>query len=73
MMMLDAAEQAKSKWCPFARVRALDNGSVNRFGLSSEDWPHCIADGCMAWRWANQPADETKHRGYCGLVSKENA
>jgi hypothetical protein len=69
--MITTAEEAKTKWCPFARVRAVESAAVNRTDLAPTDWPHCIADDCMAWRWWNQPANETKHKGYCGLVGKE--
>ena len=65
------AEEAKTKWCPFARVRHGESNSVNRHsGGDPSIWPHCIADECMAWRWWNQPANEAKHKGYCGLVGK---
>lgn len=33
--------EAKTKWCPFR-----GGGQV------SEDQTHCLASGCMAWRWA---------------------
>ena len=72
--MILTAEEAKTKWCPFARVAAQGGAGVNRHvGASPSTWPHCITDSCMAWRWWNQPANEAKHRGYCGLVGKEAA
>jgi hypothetical protein len=75
--MIVTAEEAKTKWCPFARVRPAmtDAGAVNRLdrGDDPSAWPHCIADSCMAWRWVNQPANEAKHKGSCGLVEKEAA
>jgi hypothetical protein len=71
--MMLTAEEAKTKWCPFARLGSYQSGGVNRSGLSPSDWPHCIAEDCMAWRWWNQPANEAKHKGYCGLVGKEAA
>lgn len=70
--MIVTAEEAKTKWCPFARTVAYHtSGAVNRLaGLTPSDWPHCIADDCMAWRWWNQPSNEAKHKGYCGLAGK---
>jgi len=53
-------EQAKEKWCPFTRaVATFKNGddtvcaSYNRAITSWElmEYTHCIASGCMAWRW----------------------
>lgn len=64
------AEEAKTKWCPFARIRAFDSGAVNRSGLQPSDWPHCIADGCMMWEWRNNPGPESgkQRSGVCGLM-----
>lgn len=54
-------EEAKTKWCPFARVgvRWMDSQAesladltavpVNR-GSSAEDLARCIGSACMAWR-----------------------
>lgn len=66
--MLTTAEAARTKWCPFARTWALDSGAVNRSGLGKDDWPHCIADDCMLWEWRNQPANDAKRVGCCGLA-----
>lgn len=48
-------DEAKTKWCPFARVGSEKTGigSINR------DWAivektmaaNCIGSTCMAWRW----------------------
>lgn len=50
-------EEARNKWCPFARV-TIDAPGVdtawNRF--PGNETPHgtlCIGSQCMAWRWAS--------------------
>lgn len=71
-------EEARTKWCPFARVvteREPKNpafGPYNRLALNGEDpddqmWMqdpeiHCIASDCMAWR------TNAAGYAYCGLV-----
>lgn len=67
-------EEAKLKWCPFARAAsAIGPVAVNRMETSlTEDGSIadpdclCLAAGCMMWRWRG-PHDEK--RGYCGLAS----
>lgn len=46
-------EQAKTKWCPQARVTGMDGPSGNRHvlhadGLNGAD--RCIASACVVWR-----------------------
>lgn len=67
--MILTEQEAKLRWCPFARITEHSTDgvtSVNRWhGYSSEldpSDPPCIGSMCMAWR----PYDET--RGYCGLA-----
>jgi hypothetical protein len=63
-------EEAKTKWCPFARVIALtENGREhhagnrvrehNDGGISFRDdfnprSARCIGSACMAWRWLHK-------------------
>jgi hypothetical protein len=62
-------EDAKRKWCPFARSlnSLLDTaGSANR--QLSNGGPDsdclCLTDGCMCW------VDVGGDAGHCGLVNK---
>lgn len=47
-------DEAKTKWCPHARV---DSTSSNRPNAgdncdTSAGWPGCIASACSQWRWS---------------------
>jgi hypothetical protein len=56
-------DEAKTKWCPFARD-SNTGGNRIRYGAGSDDAPPpeyggeaaaefpCIASACMAWRWS---------------------
>ena len=50
-------DEAREKWCPFAR------GAIE---------PVCVASNCMAWRWANPKSEPhgSKPKGFCGLAGR---
>lgn len=63
-------EEAKTKWCPFARVKTwtAENGGGVPDNAASANRTHqgrqitgssCIASACMAWRWGNEADGET--------------
>ena len=63
--------EAKMKWCPFARVPVYDSkgsvkgvASTNRVEGKPGPGTTCLGRGCMAWRWAT----ELMLDGYCGLA-----
>jgi hypothetical protein len=66
-------EEAKTKWCPYART-GQGNAPVNRKqGERGEPDPDCLCLGarCMAWRWAYDMAEGDT--GFCGLAGREGA
>jgi hypothetical protein len=91
--MLLSREEAEEVWCPFGRqlisARNVDAGTitamtaVNR-GSERSTGTNCVANACMAWRWAGWmlgpngtppigprplPEDQKGPRlGYCGLA-----
>jgi hypothetical protein len=80
-MTLTEAE-AKTKWCPFARVggpmqSSAEGTSYNRWQgsdgtteamLGENHITLCIGSACMAWRWHADAEDHVAARGHCGLV-----
>lgn len=73
-------DEAKTKWCPFARVGSFATGlgSINR-GAHADgivrrstlpDEAMCIGSACMAWRWlSEQPIRRgvvARTDGFCG-------
>lgn len=55
-------DEARTKWCPYARRPSKTN-------LSDRT---CIASACMAWRWRLRPIIDAPTvlpgTGYCGLA-----
>lgn len=80
--MMVTEDEARKKWCPHARLTSPsgDSRSWNRVMRATpgfEDYPHCIASECMAWRWDDRfegaPAQWVGYsdtHGYCGLAGK---
>lgn len=82
-MMTYTEEEAREKWCPFARLMdCLPNNefcvTANRtdvndeFGERFEQLNKCIASDCMAWRKARIPKgiQASVEGGYCGLAGR---
>jgi hypothetical protein len=63
-------EEAKTKWCPFARLTFSTEGFAagNRFDdcAWAEKRALCIGSDCMAWRWSVK--DYPGEGGFCGLA-----
>lgn len=49
--MMLTEEQAKTKWCPFARQATGPNGHGPAFNRSAFGWEFCVASTCACWRW----------------------
>ena len=66
-------EEAKKKWCPFARLLrfgSLDaHGPFNRVEIVTKNATSlhnpttCLASACMAWRWDNFDPHDSKSSG----------
>lgn len=68
--MLLTEEEAKKRWCPFARaIRSASHAmaAVNRDGPRPDPRALCLASECMAWNWGQ--GDGKNRRGHCGLAS----
>lgn len=78
-------DEAKTKWCPFARHANGSGGvGVNRVNWDREyPYANCIASACMAWRWSSAPIqvigndatgaltrEDLPGGGYCGLAGR---
>lgn len=61
-------DEAKTKWCPFARVVDSARGTDG-------EGARCIGSACMAWRWLTSPEVVAAYPGsvadgYCGLAGR---
>jgi len=79
-------EEAKTKWCPFARVAGRttsDNaaqGCNRNYTGGPDSGGLCIGSACMAWRWkarfGTDPVNPENCAqlepmyGYCGLAGR---
>lgn len=76
--MLLTEEQARTKWCPHARVVEVGDdelhGPFNRYHLDADATfsgiAKCIASECMAWRWLNRHEQGAQDGGFCGIAGK---
>jgi len=58
-------EEAKTKWCPQARVAAVEGDGPNRrYDGAPIRGSLCLASGCMMWR------KDSQSTGYCGLAGR---
>lgn len=69
-------DEAKTKWCPFVRITALDGEWETNRGDFPSGALACVASECMAWR-VMRLIDTGKRKsppldyvvdGYCGLA-----
>ena len=80
--MITTEQDAKGRWCPFARVYGSHASTVNRTtkGTIHQD-TLCLGSACMAWTWAGWKHDGKVHSrephvsgghapavGFCGMA-----
>jgi hypothetical protein len=76
-------DEAKLRWCPYARKKmrastVVNVGEAMSGGVyrTASDEHNCLGSGCMAWRWAERVFKEDgslgnePDSGYCGLAGK---
>ncbi|MEO5367757.1 MAG: hypothetical protein H7831_15635 [Magnetococcus sp. WYHC-3] len=76
-MLFATADEARSRWCPFVRIRQPDapqqaaynwtRWDPQRGDMPRSEWADAACKGpmCMAWRW---DVSGERERGYCGLA-----
>lgn len=79
-------EEAKTKWCPHARV-GFTGAAGNRYSMDidksqASPFAVCIGSACMSWRWESFASRDNPTRapgagqsfdmtrGYCGLAGR---
>ena len=62
-------QEAKKKWCPFARPMSANGQTIINRNVTGEISAKsmCIGSACMAWR---DSAENVIGIGYCGLAGK---
>lgn len=84
--MILTEDEAKTKWCPFARVVRSNAGAmsaVNRDGPKPDPRALCIGSECMAWRHFPQGENYSENMstgertylepvGFCGLAGNRD-
>lgn len=68
--MIVTPTEAKQLWCPFARAERGQAAVSRSTNGAMHSACRCLADGCMAWVWYNDPGDPAQRRGFCGLVRR---
>ena len=78
-------DEAKTKWCPYARLVSGGGAGFNRAAPPDIDAAPmisvavcCIASECMAWRWEPSDGDMARQynnpnadrHGFCGLAGR---
>ena len=80
--MITTEAEAKTKWCPMARVNTLVTGvdynetavggaACNRSppNLMTE-LPNCLGSDCAVWNWIVAEDYQPERVGCCGLIYK---
>jgi len=65
--MYTTKTQALTTWCHI--TLGLGHANSHRTPEQQDGPTMCVADNCMAWRWARLSLDEPQ-KGYCGLAGK---
>lgn len=61
-------DEAKTKWCPFARTPQPQNYAANRTPKGSFINSKCLGSECMAWRWNKAANPNWKPRNYISSI-----
>ena len=70
-MTMLTEDEAKTKWCPFARESAVNPSMPWNGPIPTHPTLNCIASACMAWRFGRRVGEANMTtRGYCGLARK---